>query len=266
MLFTFLIISGIVFFGLLIHNFRIWKKNLKTSKVQNITPSAHPQVSSPEAEPQPEPSKELENAIILAREDGRLSIDEEGALREKALLVGKNPDELIQQLREDMFGLEDFSPAEVDKDINPGLIFEKYVVQLLNPRFFRLDHWAGDRFIAGRYSNTDLDPDIQVTVNTVEGRFPIAVECKWHSKKEGDYIWFAEDNQLLRYQQFEKETGRQTFIVLGLGGRPDHPEEVYLIPVHAFKRGTQHHASLTHYRKPHPELGFFYDSESNSLM
>lgn len=208
----------------------------------------------------------LEEAIIHAAEDGKLSSEEEKGLREKAKLIGKDPDELIQQLREDLFGLEDSENENSDPEFNPGLAFEKYVFQLLNPRFFRLDHWAGDKFIAGRYASTDLDPDIQVTANTVEGRFPLAVECKWRTKQEGDYIWFAEDKQLKRYQEFSKETGKPTFIVLGLGGTPDSPEEIFLIPIHAFKRGTQHRASLAHYRKPNPEVGFFFDPESGSLM
>ncbi|WP_111671752.1 hypothetical protein [Algoriphagus litoralis] len=213
-----------------------------------------------------EPSIILEEAITLALEDGKLSKGEELMLREKARMVGKDPDELIQQLREDLFGLEGEESFSFDPDLNPGLAFERYVFQLLNPRYFRLDHWAGDKFLAGRYTSTHLDPDIQVTANTVEGRFPIAVECKWRAKQEGDYIRFAEDKQLERYQEFSKETGKPTFIVLGLGGTPQAPEEVFLIPIHVFKRGSQHRASLVHYRKPNPEVGFFFDPESGTLM
>lgn len=208
----------------------------------------------------------LEEAITLAMEDGRLSKGEEIILREKAVLVGKDPDELIQQLREDLFGLEDQENEEVDPDFNPGLTFERYVVQKFNPGFFCLDYWAGDRFIADRYTSTVLKPDIQVTINTAEGRYPLAVECKWRSKQKGDYIWFAEDKQLKEYQRFAKDTGKPTFIILGLGGKPNEPEEVYLIPVNAFNFGTQHRASLIHYRKPHPDLGFFFDVESGGLM
>jgi hypothetical protein len=208
----------------------------------------------------------LEEAIILAAEDGKLSNEEEKSLREKAKLIGKDPDELIQQLREDVFGLENGEETTIDPDFNPGLAFEKYVFQLLNPRFFRLDYWAGDKFLAGRYTSTDLAPDIQVTANTVEGRFPLAVECKWRAKQDGDYIWFAEDKQLERYQDFSRETGKPTFIVLGLGGEPQSPDEVYMIPIHTFKRGTLHRASLAHYRKPNPEVGFFFDPESSTLM
>ena len=213
-----------------------------------------------------DPSLVLKEAIVLAIEDGKLSKAEEVMLRETAMQVGKDPDELIQQLREDVFGMEEIENEAIDPDFNPGLTFEKFVFQLLNPRFFRLDHWAGDKFIAKRYTSTDLEPDIQVTANTAEGRFPLAVECKWRAKQDGEYIWFSEDKQLERYQEFAKETGKPTFIVLGLGGQPNGPEDVYLIPIHAFKRGKQHRASLAHYRKPNPEVGFFFDPESGTLM
>lgn len=160
--------------------------------------------------------------------------------------------------------------AEENEAIEPAskeeFVFEKYVVGKFNPKYFRLDHWTGDKFVAKRFDRTPLDPDIQVTINTAEGRFPLAVECKWRNRQDGDYIWFAEDEELAGYQEFSKKTGKPTFIALGLDGKPSEPEEVYLIPVLAFKRGTQHHASLTHFRKPNPEQGFFFDVESGVLM
>lgn len=208
----------------------------------------------------------LEEAITMSIANGTLTEREEAILRKRAIQVGKDPDELIQQLREDLFGLDDPDTEVIDTKARAGLLFEKYVVQKLNPQFFRLDHWSGDKFIAGRYAKTDLDPDIQMTLNTSEGRFPLAVECKWRSRQEGEFIYFSEDRQLQRYQRFAKKTGRPTFIALGLGGKPNDPKEVYLIPVQAFKRGTQHHANLTHYRKPNPEQGFFFDVESGVLM
>lgn len=252
-----------------ISSYFLLRKNFieKTEKTVNTQGEAQSESEAEDLEKEEsEPSHILEEAIILAAEDGRLSKGEEVMLRETAMQVGKDPDELIQQLREDLFGLEDAETNEIEAESNPGLTFEKYVFQLLNPKFFRLDHWAGDKFIAGRYASTDLDPDIQVTANTTEGRFPLAIECKWRTKWDGDYIWFAEDKQLRRYQQFSKETGKPTFIILGLGGKPDSPKEVYLIPVHAFKRGTQHRASLAHFRKPNPEVGFFFDAESGVIM
>lgn len=223
-------------------------------------------IKESEKESKLNPVLALEEAITTATKNGTLTDQEEAILREGAIKIGKDPDELIQQLREDLFGLEDPNTDLTDTNTRAGLLFEKYVVQKLNPQFFRLDHWAGDKFTAEKYAKTDLDPDIQVTLNTSEGRFPLAVECKWRSRQEGDFIWFSEDRQLQRYQRFAKKTGKPTFIALGLGGKPSDPKEVYLIPVQAFKRGIQHHANLKHYRKPNPEHGFFFDVESGELM
>lgn len=216
-----------------------------------------------EASIRPSPVQVLEEAITLAIADGKLGEKEEIKLRQQAILIGKDPDELIEQLKEDVFGDEKTNTGESGE---AGLSFEKFVLEQFNPRFFRLDNWSGDKFIAGRYTKTAMDPDIQITINTSEGRFSLAVECKWRSRKFGEYISFAEDKQLRGYQEFAKKTGKPTFIALGLGGKPSEPEEVYLIPVEDFKRGTQHHASLTHYRKPNPEQGFFFDVESTRLM
>ncbi len=273
MFLLFLLTSVVIFTGLVIYSLiqkraiPFNKENLKkqestvfdTSKRTIDSKSTNP-------EPSPDPVFALEDAINSTIADGKLSKNEEVMLRERALQIGKDPDELIQQLREDIFGLENMEDEANDSEVHAGLSFEKYVVQRLNPRFFRLDYWAGDKFIATRYSKKELDPDIQVTLNTPQGRFPFAIECKWRSRKKGDYIWFSEDRQLKNYQGFAKKTGRPTFIALGLGGYPNDPAEVYLIPISAFNRGTQHHASLAHYRKPNPEQGFFFDVESGELM
>lgn len=232
------------------------KPSSHTKQVDTETPSTLVPI-------EPSPVKVLEETITLAIADGKLSEEEEITLRKQAILVGKDPDELIDQLKEDVFGDENTAAGESGE---AGLTFEKFVLQQFNPRFFRLDHWSGDKFIAGRYTKTAMDPDIQITINTVEGRFPLAVECKWRSQRSGEYISFADDKQLQGYQQFSKKTGKPTFIALGLGGRPSEPEELYLIPVEDFKRGTQHHASLTHYRKRNPGQGFFFDVESTRLM
>ncbi len=248
---------------------QVQESQIKTNAPEQLEKHANCKIGETENSPdrsKSNPILALEEAITLAIANGTLTERDEAILRERAIQVGKEPDELIQQLREDLFGLEDPETEVLDTKARVGLLFETYVVQKLNPRFFRLDHWAGDKFFVGRYANTDLYPDIQMTLNTSEGRFPLAVECKWRSKQKGDFIWFSEDGQLKRYQRFSKKTGRPTFIALGLGGKPSDPEEVYIIPVQAFKRGTQHHATLTHYRKPNPEQGFFFDVESGVLM
>lgn len=264
----FIVLFGLIALGIILY-FPLRKRKIRKSEKPEVFEQSEeddPVLSGNQKIKETRPTYLLEEAINLVLEDGKLSKGEEVMLRNKAILVGKDPDILIQQLREDLFGLEDDECKEVDPDFNPGLTFERYVVQKFNPQFFRLDYWAGDRFIADRYTSTVLHPDIQVTINTAEGSFPLAIECKWRNHQKGDYIWFAEDSQLTEYQRFAKETGRPTFIVLGLGGHPGGPEDVYLIPVNAFNRGTQHRANLTHYRKPNPDQGFFYDVESGGLM
>lgn len=252
----FIVLLGLLVLGIALYISLRKKTSRKPVEPEELKQSLEPEKDEVTEVGETKPTYILEEAIHLALEDGKLSKGEEVMLRKKAMLVGKDPDILIQQLREDLFGLEEDECKEVDPDFNPGLIFEKYVVQKFNPQFFRLDHWAGERFIADRYTSTVLNPDIQVTINTAAGSFPLAIECKWRSRQKGDYIWFAEDSQLKEYQRFAKETGRPTFIVLGLGGHPGGPEDVYLIPVNAFRRGTQHHASLTHYRKPNLNRAF----------
>jgi hypothetical protein len=54
------------------------------------------------------------------------------------------------------------------------------------------------------------------------------------SKSQSGFISSAEEAQLKRYQKFATEKDLPTFIVLGVGGIPSAPEEVFIIPIYAF--------------------------------
>ena len=219
----------------------------------------------PDAVPSTTYQLALEEAIQVALADGTLSRREENLLRDKAKLAGKDPDELITQLREDLLGLEDAETEIIDTRQRAGLDFEKYVVQKFNPNFFTINQWEGDKFVAGRYAETTLQPDIQLTLMLNGKEYPFAVECKWRSRTADEFIRFAEDHQLLRYEEFEKRTGKSTFIVLGVGGKPSAPQEVFIIPMGIFNKGVQHKGNLGRYKKRSLERDFFYDPKKGEL-
>ena len=45
-----------------------------------------------------------------------------------------------------------------------------------------------------------------------------------------------EPEQITRYQEYEAEKAQNVFIILGIGGEPSMPEELYLIPIDAISQ------------------------------
>ena len=65
-------------------------------------------------------------------------------------------------------------------------------------------------------------------------RIKIAVECKY-KEKEYERIFWADENQIERYQDFSAKEKMPVFVIIGIGGRPKNPNRMFLIPLHLIK-------------------------------
>jgi len=74
-------------------------------------------------------------------------------------------------------------------------------------------------------------PDLELVINSagLEQRF--AIECKFRSKVEDGFVEFAYDEQLKRYKAFEELTKEPVVVMLGIGGEPENPAQVYAVPL-----------------------------------
>jgi hypothetical protein len=74
-------------------------------------------------------------------------------------------------------------------------------------------------------------PDLELVIKEagVEQRF--AIECKFRSKVEDGFVEFAYDEQLKRYKAFEEQTKEPVVVMLGIGGEPESPAQVYAVPL-----------------------------------
>ncbi len=209
--------------------------------------------------------KSLEDLIASALKDGAMQAKEESFIRDSALQAGKDPEPIIQKIKQDFKAAEEEPESElIDVNEKAGLDFEKFVVKKFSPKYFVIKQWAGDKFVDGRYAETSLEPDLQLELKLNKKRYPVAVECKWRSSVYGEFIRFANDGQLERYQAFENRTGMPTFIALGVGGTPSAPKDLFIIPVSAVKNPIQHMANVSKYRK-YMDKDFYFDGEKGEL-
>jgi hypothetical protein len=209
--------------------------------------------------------KSLEDAIAAALKDANLTAKEEELIRDTAIQKGKNPEPILKKIKEDIKASEEEPETElIDVNAKAGLDFEKFIVKKFDPDYFVIKQWAGDKFVDGRFAESTLEPDLQLELKLGKERYPVAVECKWRSNVKGDFIRFANDGQLERYQAFEQRTSMPTFIALGVGGSPSSPEVLYVIPVSAFKKPIQHMANISKYKKA-MDKNFFFDHEKGEL-
>jgi uncharacterized RDD family membrane protein YckC/uncharacterized protein YutD len=133
-------------------------------------------------------------------------------------------------------GAIEHSPIDSDARFEEGKQFERYVAHLFK-NYYTIEDWTQDNSdkIKGFFVESNMNPDLTIRYNPTQERF--AVECKWRSSsfysalKNEKVIQVAQESQLSRYQKFSENKGIPVFIVLGVGGTPDNPLEVYCIPL-----------------------------------
>lgn len=156
---------------------------------------------------------------------------------------------------------------EPEDNFAKGEEFEKFVVKKFNPRYFRLEEWRSDKYVDGRYAQSNHYPDLEVTfeMKSKEIKERFAIECKWRKSFYKNGIEWAKGYQLSNYQQFAKDLHIPVWVVIGVGGLPSAPEEVYVMPLTTLTSPTVSKEELQDYRKSDLQKGFFWDYDADVL-
>ena len=145
-----------------------------------------------------------------------------------------------------------------DENYGKGLEFEKYVVSRFSKKYFSLKEWRGDKHSHGIYAESCTYPDMELTFTLREKTYTFAVECKWRAKYNAqDKVRWSYKEQLARYRQFAKDKNIPVFIILGIGGTPAEPAEVYVVPLASIDRVELSRNWLENYRHDLSKNMFF---------
>lgn len=208
---------------------------------------------------------EMDKIIDVAIADGVLTDNERTKIRTLADKNNMEYDKVIQRAEDKLRSLNIDSETElVDYPKKNGLDFEKHIVQRFDRKYFKIKSWAGDKYVNGRYAETTLQPDIILEFKLKEETTNFALECKWRKQVYKGGIEFASKEQFDRYNNFEKTNEIPVFIVIGLGGKGDSPENVYIIPLREMKQHFIHISTLKKYEKG-KDKNFYFDKVTTAL-
>lgn len=153
------------------------------------------------------------------------------------------------------------------KDDGAGALFEKFISQKFDMQSFQLIEWRSDKFHNGVYAKSNHLPDMEweiVHPLARKGRF--AIECKYRSGYFNGGIELAKDYQFKNYKEYERKARVPVFIVLGVGGRPDSPDELFVIPLKNLNSNFINTWNLKQYAKRKVDGTFFYNSDRKELI
>jgi hypothetical protein len=159
---------------------------------------------------------------------------------------------------------EPIKENEEEENKRKGDEFEKYVVQKFNQEYFKVKEWSSDKYVNGIYAETTLQPDIILEFQLRKGRKQLAIECKWRKGLYENSVDVLNRSQISRYRKFEKEKGIPVFIVVGLGGNPSSPKDLFVLPLRELDNNIVYINTLKKFRKDKSE-NFYFDLETVEL-
>ena len=148
-----------------------------------------------------------------------------------------------------------------------GSRFEAYVVTKFSRKYFRVLHWRGDKNINGVYAESDKNPDLEMEFRLGENRTRFAVECKWRKQQFGEKscVSWAKKRQITNYNSYAVGRKIPVFVIIGVGGSPDDPEDVYIVPLTRLKYPYATMDYLQQFRRRNIHSDFFFDADGPVL-
>jgi hypothetical protein len=147
-----------------------------------------------------------------------------------------------------------------------GNEFEKFIVQKFNKKYFKIMEWAGDKYINGIYAETSTQPDLRIKFSLYDIEKEFAVECKYRSYFYKGGIDWAKDNQRANYQNYSEAKGIVTFVAIGVGGKPDNPDELFIVPLQELTSDFISQEDLMAFKKTDFQQNKFFFDHVNGVL
>lgn len=130
---------------------------------------------------------------------------------------------------------EKIEPTSEEINKQKGNDFEDFVIQLLGKqKDIKFVGKVSDYHKNGISALENFEPDLKFKYNAA----PFAVECKWRKSFINGSISWAKDRQIKNYNDYQKTKKEKVHIAIGVGGEPNKPEQLYLIPLSLLKYET----------------------------
>lgn len=145
-------------------------------------------------------------------------------------------------------------------NVEKGLAFEEYVIS-------KLDFSRKSLTLLSRADNsaraTMPDLDIKLAAGGKEYRF--ATECVWRKNMPHESLDWCREEKIEVLKGYEKKNNVKVFIVVGIGGNPRNPEQLYIVPFNERPYANIYTSVLQKYKVTTMEGKFFYEISTNTL-
>jgi hypothetical protein len=142
-------------------------------------------------------------------------------------------------------------------------VFESFVITLFDPLYFRYRRPKAERVFAGDVSQAETGPDFELEFHYKGTHVKLAIKCIYYNNIGGPELKILDLGHHQACRRFEEEREMDVYYILGLGGTPDDPKELFLLPAKAVRSEYGSREALKPYRKSGM---FFYNSATRRLQ
>lgn len=139
------------------------------------------------------------------------------------------------------------------EDVLKGREFEDFVLELFKLKdgsAYSLIDWRGDKSTGDVSPVSNSYPDFVIEYKNDGKTRRFAIECKWRATIYlNNRKPLIEREQLERYQEYARDNKQQVIIILGVGGIPSMPEELYIVPLNEFGNVALKPSLLRNYKR-----------------
>ncbi len=166
----------------------------------------------------------------MAAKDGVVSANERKLLKEFAEKYNLDPKYLYRLAHATATDIEIPEVELISASKWKGRKFEEFIVSLCPDKScFTLLSWRSDKACGDRYPVDSLMPDLHFQFRFDKFEVEYYIECKFRSQLPNDTLDLS--THIDRYRRMtESQKFHRLIIALGVGGQPDNPDTLYMIP------------------------------------
>jgi len=146
-----------------------------------------------------------------------------------------------------------------------GNTFEAYIVKKFDRRYFTLIHWRSDKGTKGVYAESNKYPDLVFEFKVRQSQQYFAIECKWRQEWYKGGINWANEHQIANYREYAQRNNMPVFVVIGVNGMPEKPQNLFIIPLNRLKYPYAKATYLEQFRRKDNSRNFFFDAKQANL-
>lgn len=155
--------------------------------------------------------------------------------------------------------------SSYEENKQKGDDFEKFVIERFNKKYFTLQKYRGDKYMDGLSPVSNLFPDLEIIFRMEKITLMFAVECKWHQDYYKGGLAWSGNNQFVCYKAYAKKMQMPVYVIIGLGGLPQSPEKIFIIPLSELNKNIISQRELAKYEKRNKN-NFFWDEKNKQLL